>query len=216
MNRTFSVIRRRPRIVDMLTPRVDGVVGYRVKASTNFDVAPTTLFTSTNVGFVDTDGVDQRVIESQPTQGQVRMVWNPTTFGLQDGNQLWLSLWHVDAANVETQVSAPTLMLPDQTQFLHRGAGHVLVRGFAPVAVSVAGSLQLDFPRLMCDWRVRNEDATNSVFIAFEPNGPEYALNAPDTETQFMSLRANAASIWVRAAAGTPILSIHATVANPI
>ena len=105
MNRTFSVIRRRPRIVDMLTPRVDGVVGYRVKASTNFDVAPTTLFTSTNVGFLDTSGVDRRVIESQPTQGQVRMVWNPVTYGLTDEAPIWLTLWHVDAASVETQVS---------------------------------------------------------------------------------------------------------------
>jgi hypothetical protein len=216
MNRTFSVNRRRSGIVDVLTPRVNGVAGYRFKAASNFDAPFVTIFTSTNVGFVDTVGVDQRVIEAQATQGRVRMVFNPTTYGIDDTAHLWLTLWHVDGLGSETQMSAPTLVLPDLTQFLSRGQGHILLRGSAPAAVDVTGSLQLDMPRLMSDWRILNEDPATQAWIAFEPTGPEYVLKVPDTEPQFMSIKAASGSLWVRGDGGNPTLSIQATVANPL
>lgn len=214
MERTFSVIRRRPHIVDVLTPRVDGVAGYRFKAAANFDGVFATIFTSTNVGFIDQPGVDRRVIETQPTEGQVRMVWNPTTFGLTDDAQFWLQLWHVDGAGVETQVSACTLVLPDQTQFLTRGIGHVLVRGSAPDGAAIANSLQLDLPRLLTDWRILNEDAATTAYIAFEPSGAEFALLPNANYPQFTSFTAQSGSIWIRGDGAPATLSISATVAN--
>jgi hypothetical protein len=216
MTRIFSVIRRRPGIVDVLTPRVAGVEGYRFKASANFDGVFVTIFTAPKFGFLDTTGVDQRVIEAQPTDGQVRMVFNPTTYALTDGNQFWLELFHVDGAGVETQVSAPTLVLPDQTQFLSRGYGHIILHGDAPSAVTVAGSLQLDLPRILCDWRVLNEEGATSAYIAFEPGGPEFTLLPNSTTPQFSTFTARSASVWVRGGGAAATLSIEATVANPI
>lgn len=214
MERSLTVNRRRPGIVDTYAPKVYGVAGYRLKAAANFDSPFNTIFTSTNVGFVG-QGVDQRVLESQPINGKVRMVWNPADYGLNDSAHIWVQLFHVSGAGVETQVSAATLILPDLTQFLHRGTGHVLIRGTAPSAVA-GSALQLDLPRLMTDWRVFNESVTKQVWISFEPNGPEYVLKVNDTAPQFTSWKANAASIWIRGDGGTAPLSIHATYANPL
>lgn len=216
MNRIFSVARRRPGIVDLFTKRVAGVEGYRLKASANFDGVFATIFTAPKFGFLDDVGVDRRVIETQPTGGQVRVVFNPTTYGLTDANPLWLELFHVDGAGAETQVSAPTLVLPDQTQFLTRGYGHILLRGNAPNAATVAGSLQLDLPRLLCDWRILNEEAGTDAFVAFEPGGPEYLLKQNSIQPQFSTFTAKAASVWVRGNGAQAKLSIEATVSNPI
>ena len=215
MNRTFSVIRRRAGIVDILTPRVNGVEGYRFKSGTNFDVgAFATIFTSPKVGFIDEPGVDRRVIEAQPTQGQVRMVFNPTTYGLTDSSQFWMQMWHVDGAGAETQVSASTLVLPDQTQFLSRGIGHIVLRGAAPDGASVADALQLDLPRLLTDWRILNEEMATDAYISFEPNGPEFLLLKNSSVPQFSSFLAQSGSIWVRGAGAPATLSISATVSN--
>ncbi len=215
MNRTLTVSRRRAGIVDTYVPRVTGVVGYRLKAATNFDAAFSTIFTSTNVGFVG-EGVDQRVLESQPVNGRVRMVWDPTDYGLDDNQPIWVKLYHVDAAAVETQVSACTLITPDETQFLSRGAGHLMLRGTAPSAADVGGSLQLDLPRLQTDWRVLNESTTRGAFVAFEPGGPENYLPANSQTPQLISFKANSGSIWIRGDAGTVIMSIHTTNSNPL
>lgn len=214
MNRTLTVNRRRKGIVDTYVPKVYGVVGYRLKAATNFDGVYNTILTSTNVGFVG-PGVDQRVIESQPLGGKVRFVWNPTDYALDDNQHLWVKLYHVDAAAVETQVSAPTLIFPDDVQFLHRGAGHLLLRGTAPSAASVAGSLQLDLPRLQTDWRILNENTTTGAFVAFEEGGPEYYLPPNSTVPQFTSFSANSASVWIRGNGAAVTLSLHSTNTNP-
>lgn len=213
MERTLTVSRRRPGIVDTYVPRVNGVMGYRLKAATNFDGAFSTILTSTNVGFVG-PGVDQRTLETQPITGRVRFVWNPTEYGFDDTSHLWVTLYHVDAASVETQVSAPTLILPDQTQFLSRGYGHVVLRGTAP-NVPFGSALQLDLPRLLTDWRILNESDTVSAWVSFEPNGPEYLLKNSSTTPQFTSFKSNSASIWIRGNGGAPVLSINATVTNP-
>jgi len=214
MNRIFSVIRRRPGIVDVLTPRVNGVEGYRFKAATNFDAVFGTIFTSPKFGFMDTVGVDQRKIEAQPTRDQVRMVFNPATYALTDTQHFWLKLFHVDGAGVETAVSAPTLVLPDDTQFLHRGIGHILIRGSAPSGATVASSLQLDLPRLLTDWRILNEESARDAYVAFEPGGPEFRLKQNSTLPQYLTFTGQSASILVRGDGGTATLSIQATVAN--
>ena len=215
MNRVFSIIRRRPHIVDLVTPFVYGVAGYRIKSALTFDAAaPVTVLTSPNTGFLD-DSIDYRVIDSQPMQGRVRIVFNPATYGLDDNVVHWLWLFHVDAVGVETPVSAATLLLPDASLFLSRGQGHIVVTGAAPNAVDVTHALQLDFPRLMTDWRVHNTDGSKSAFIAFEEGGSEYELQAPSAIPQLSTYQATSGSCWVRGSGGAVNLTIAATVANP-
>ena len=196
MNRTFSVIRRRPGIVDVLTPIVYGVSLYRLKWASNFDVVPFTQFIdSTNVGFRD-PSINPWTVELQQTGGQVRIVFNPTTYGITDTQSFWLELFQVDGLGVETQVSAPSLILPDSA---HHGVGQVTIHGTAPAATSSANSLQIDLPRLMSDFRIHDEDGSNYLYVATEQNGAEEQLK-PDTFPQYSSFSSTQGSLWVRGA----------------
>jgi hypothetical protein len=216
MNRVFSIIRRRPHIVDLVTPFVYGVAGYRIKTATTFDAAaPATAFTSTNIGFIDSN-VNQMAIDVQNLAGRVRMVFDPTTYSIDDNLPQWLWLYHVAPGGAETLVSAATLLLPDASQFLNRGQGHIIVSGNAPVGATIANSLQLDFPRLMKDWRVHNKDTTNPAYIAFEEGGSEFKLPAPSAVPQFSTFEAISGSCWIRGTGAVVPLSISATVANPL
>jgi hypothetical protein len=210
MNRLFKIARRRPHIVDFYTPFTYGVDLYRIKWAANFDGAFATIISSTNVGFVDSN-INPMVIESQPTTGKdVRIVFDPTTYGITDTQSFWLQFVPV-TGGVEGTASAPTLILPDSA---NKGVGSVTIHGNAPNAASSANSLQLDFPFLMSDIRIHNEDGTNNLFVATEQNGPEQQLKA-DTFPQWQHLQGTQSSIWVRGGGAVVAFSAVMTVAFP-
>jgi hypothetical protein len=212
MNRTLSCIRRRPNLVDLLTPIVAGVAGYRIKSANNFDGSYTELFTCTNVGFLDAN-VDGRKVELQQTSGRVRMVFDPATYAaphtaaLVDTNHIWLELWHVDSVGAETQISAPTLLLPDAA---YHGYKTVVIHGAAPSGATIANSLQLDLPRLMTNLVVHNEEGTNPLFVAFEGSGGEVKL-AANALPQHVAQNSPFSSLWVRGSGGTATFSASFT-----
>lgn len=211
MDRTLSVIRRRPNLVDALVPFVYGVAGYRLKYAQNFDSAIwTTLMTSTNVGYRD-PAVNPSVIDVQPTQGRVRIIFNPATYSITDTLSFWVELFHVAAGGAETQMSAPTLLLPDSA---HHGIHQVTIHGNAPSAADSTGSLQLDLPRLMSDYRIHNEAADRNLFVATEQDGPEQQLR-PDTFPQSSSFSSTQSSIWVRGGGAIVPFSAIFTTAFP-
>lgn len=197
MRRLFKVARRRPHIVDFYTPLTQGLdtAGYRIKWAQNFDGVFAAIINSTNVGFLD-DNVNRNVIETQPTTGtDVRIVFDPTTYSIDDTKSFWLQFAQVTGA-AETLVSAPTLILPDSA---NKGVGLVTIHGAALGATSSAGALQLDLPFLMADFRIHNEDTANYLYVSTEAGGPEQQLR-PDTFPQFTSIAGTQASIWVRGA----------------
>jgi hypothetical protein len=124
------------------------------------------------------------------------MTFDPTTYGIDDTRSFWLQLWETPNGGVSTQVSAAMLLLPDSA---HHGIGVVTIAGDAPGATSSAASLQLDMPRLMQDWKIRNQDGTNYLYVATEQNGPEMQL-IPDNEPQVYNMLGVQGSIWVRGA----------------
>jgi hypothetical protein len=258
--RNFSCFRRRPHVVDILTPFVYGVSSYNLKWAQNFDGSFVSIINSSNIGFYDSN-IPRNKTELQNTNGFVRITFDPTTFGITDSQSFWLQLWETPpggtsatfavnngSANVTASVSqtgiltagqvvtfssqpatqytllsvtgtaivltsnytgtsnaaatlaglitAPTLLLPDTS---NHGIGLVTIAGNAPAATSSAGSLQLDMPRLMQDWKIRNQDSTNLLYIATEQNGPEMAI-APDALPQFYNILGEQSSIWVRGA----------------
>jgi hypothetical protein len=210
MNRTFSVIRRRAPIVDLVTPLVDGTQTYRLKWAANFDGSFTTFLDSTNVGFLD-PAINIAVVGAQPTSGrQVRIVFNPTTYSIPDGKSFWLQLWRVPFGGSEVQVSAAGLILADTAQ---HGIGAVTIQGTAPNASDSTGSLQIDFPRLMQDFRVHNQDAANSLFVSMEQDGAESKV-LPNAVSQF-GLNSTQGSLWVRGGGGSVPFSIVCTAAFP-
>ena len=211
MNRTFSVIRRRPGIVDVVTPFTYGVQTYRLKWASNFDGSYATFLDSTNVGYLDPT-INPAVVGSQPTSSrQVRIVFNPSTYSILDTAPFWLQLWTVPVGGSEAQQSAGGLILPDSS---NHGAGIVTIHGAAPAAADHTGSLQIDLPGMMQDIRIHNEDGINNLYVATDPNGAESAL-FPDTFPQWTSLQGYTSSLWVRGGGGPVSFSCSMTRAFP-
>lgn len=208
MNRLFKIVRRRPHIVDFYTPYVYGVDLYRIKSAANFDGVFAAIINSTNVGFLD-DNVNRNVLDTQPTTGtDVRIVFDPTTYAIDDTKPFWLQLARV-TGGVETLVGAPTLVLPDTAR---HGLGIVIIRGSAPNGASVANSLQLDLPMLMQDFKIHNEDGATPLFIATEAGGPEQKFLG-NLSIQSWSLVGTQGSLYVRGGGATAVFSASFTLA---
>jgi hypothetical protein len=212
MNRTLSVIRRRTNLVDVVVPIVAGVDKYRLKWNANFDGVFAQFIDSSNVGFLDA-AINQAVIEVQQTTGRVRIVFNPATYGIPDAQHFWMELWHVAPGGAETQMSAPSLVLPEGA---HHGIHQVTIHGFAPNGADVTHSLQIDLPRLMSDFRIHNEAVIggNNLFVASEENGAEQQLQ-PDTFPQYTSFSSTQGSLWVRGGGGDVPFSAIFTMSFP-
>ncbi len=210
MNRSINVFRRRTNIVDMMVPKVAGVSEYRIKWAQNFDGSFVQIIAANNTGFFDTT-IDRQKVESQPTGSTVRITFNPATFSIDDTKSFWIELWHYPSGGPEVQMSAPSLLLPESA---HRGIGLITIHGSAPSAVDSSGSLQLDLPGLMQDFRFHNEDGGNALFVATEQSGPEEKL-ATNALVQLSSFVATQGSIWVRGGGGAVLFSASFTRAFP-
>ena len=208
MERLFRVSRRRPHIIDMTIFHSSDpdVTGYRVRASTNFDVAFTDIFDTNKIGFLDSN-VNRNVIDTQPING-VRAVFDPDTYngaaGISDGSSFWLQVVPLIGTTPQTP-GAPTLVLPD---FYHYGVLNVVIAGQAPTT-----ELQLDLPTLMEDFRFVNEDTANTLRVGFEEGGPKHAV-LPESEN-FMSASGNAASLYIQADTAAIDFTMVTTLAFP-
>ena len=209
--RQFSIRRRRPNIVDIDTPFIAGVDGYRIKWATNFDVSPfTTFLTAPNTGYLDSS-INPRVIESQPVTGKVRMVFNPATFGIPDAAPFWLRFCTV-TGGMEGTLGAPTLVLTDNS---HHGVGIVAISGTAPFVAP----LQIDLPGLMQDFVIVNENlASKNLFVGTEDGGPVVTIipgAAAPSEVQVLSLLGTQGSLYVQGDGATVDFSATFTRAFP-
>ncbi len=211
MKRTFSVIRRRPNLVDVLLPLIDGTQTYRLKWAANFDGVYSTIISASNVGFLD-PAINPMVVGGQPTSGrQVRIVFDPATYSIPDTQPFWLQFWTVPFGGAEAQRSAGGMILPDSA---NHGTGIITIHGNAPNQAAVADSLQIDLPRMMEDISIHNEDGSNALFVATEEGGAEIKLS-PSALPQFQSLHGTHASIWVRGGGGVVAFSATFTQAFP-
>jgi len=207
MNRLFSVRRRRPNIVDIDTPKVYGVDGYRLKWATNFDGVFTTILTSTNIGFLD-EAVNRNVIDTQPVTDKVRMVFNPATYAIPDAISFWLMFFPV-IGGVEQTPGAATLVLPSSA---NHGIGDVVIAGTAPSGAP----LQLDLP-LMQDIRFVNESSgggSANLLVATEDGGPQLAI-LPLIGEQSLGLMGTQGTIYVQGDGANVAFSATLTLAFP-
>lgn len=170
MNRLFSVRRRRPHIVDIYVPRAPGVTGFLFKWAPTFSGTWTDLIPVTTMGYRDPN-VAPGVIESQPSNGEVRVVFDPESFGIPDDLTFWLVLVPMSGTTAGIP-SAATIVLPDR---LHHGQGLVVIRGSAPNTPV----LQLDLPT-MADLHITNE-GTVALLVGSEELGPTTPIVAGST-----------------------------------
>jgi len=190
MIREFSVVRRRPNLVDVVTPRRPGVDGYRLEWATNFDATYTTLFTASLSGHVDDSLRDAG--HTMMAGDNVRMIFDPANYAMVDSKAFWLRFVPVTGGAPGTATPG-VLILPDQGGF-----GTVIIAGNAPNVAAVANSTIIHFPRLVEDLRIVNNSDTNALMVAALDSDAEYTVKGGATQQILANLRGATSGIRVR------------------
>lgn len=191
MSRKFSIVRRKPHVVDVVIPLIAGVDTYRLKWAANFDATHNAFVEAGRTGYVDAN-VNAGAIHVLPGE-HCRIVFDPTTFSIPDGQPFWMKLAEV-TGGVEGTNSPTILVLPAGEV----GNPAIIIKGNAPVGVSVANSLEVHLPRLMTDLKITNQDAANPLYVAFEAGGAETKINGNNPDAEIIALQGNVASLFVR------------------
>lgn len=195
MTRLLSIRRRRPHLVDVWTPKVEGVDGYRLKWAANFSSAPTTILTSTNAGFAD-PSVKRNVVEAQALGDQVRIVFDPTSYSIPDEVSFWLQLVPV-TGGTEGTPGAMTLVLPG-------GMGN---SSLVTIAGTPTGTQQLDLP-MVRDIQIQN---AAPITIATESGGAAFTVPGSASEAHSLGFLGQQSTLYVTGGA----FSMVATLAYP-
>lgn len=205
--RDFTVIRRRPNYLDIITPKRVNVAGYRLQAATNFDQSFTTILTaSIGSGYLD-PSINPSVISSVNNNDHIRIVFNPNTFtgtaGITDTKQFWLRFVPVDFAGSAGTAGARGLILTDSDRI---GNSRMQIAGTAPQGAAVANSLQLDLPCAAQDFYIKNENAAagNALYVSTTPNGAEIQVSGQETMKAFDGM---VSTLYVRGSGGTAAFS---------
>jgi len=210
--RLFSVLRRKNSLLDFsipMRPYSEEVGGYRFKTDTDpGGTFATTAFDSPINGFVDHEVAGpQNVI--QPGNN-IRVIIDPSKHGIDDNYAFWVKMLFLDYTGAEMTSPAPsaaTLVLPPFV-----GPEQSGFTGTAPSALSLAGSLRIDLPRSMENFRIRNLEETTSLHVAYQEGGPEVTIPAGVESSEIYGL---VSSIWVRGGGGTAAFTAQFVYANP-
>jgi hypothetical protein len=175
---TFSIIRRRSNLIDMVIPKQVGVDGYRIRGAPNFDDTFNDMFTaSIGSGFLDVN-VDRRTLHTVPGTNRIRAVFDPQTFNgatnIVDAEQFWLTFQPVVGGTPGTETD-PVLIL---TEPQRRGSAQIAINGTALVGADVTSSQRLCLGSRTLGLTIKNDGPTNPMFVAVAPNGPEVEVLA--------------------------------------
>jgi hypothetical protein len=196
MQRPFSVIRRRPNLVDVIIPVQTGVDGYRLDVATNFDAVYAPLLTTTLTGHIDDSlrSKDHSLVNGRV----VRVIFDPANYAppLDDTIPFWIRFVPIIGGAPGTP-SAGSLLLPDGDRYRD-----LVINGAAPNAATIAGSLEIDFPYVASNLRIRNLDPANTLYVATETGGPEFEVPFGTEQsfgfqsaTPFILVRGNGAAV---------------------
>jgi hypothetical protein len=205
--RDFTVIRRRPNYVDIITPKRAGVYGYRLQAATNFDASFTTILTaSIGSGYLDPN-INPSKINAINAMDQIRIIFDPNTFtgtaSITDAKQFWLRFVPVDAAGSAGTPGAVGLIVTDGERI---GNSRMQIAGTAPQGAAVANSLRIDLPCSAQDFYIKNENAAagNALFVSTQALGPEIQVSGQET---LKAYDGTISSLYVRGSGGTAAFS---------
>jgi hypothetical protein len=168
--RQLSINRRKPHLVDLLVDKTPGAYSYKLKWGANFDTSPFADFlTSPLSGFRDSAVDDASNITIYGDR--VRILFDPTTYGIPDNTVWWIKSSPLNSAGAEMSTSAALMILPS-----HPGGAYfpqLTITGSAPNVATLANSLEINFPQQMRDVRIQS---TAAIWAAFDPSGPEILL----------------------------------------
>ena len=179
--RLVSVHRRKPGLIDILTPFTSGIEQYRLSWAPNFDQTFTDFLDAPPHGYRDAS-VD--IMKLEVLQGRrCRIVLDPTTFSIPDDATFWMTLSHI-VGGVVTNATAPLMILPP-----HQSHHTLTIAGSAPPT-----EIQLDLPRTMTDVSLVAED---DLLVRFGPNEAQLAMYA-DTNVNKLTTRGGIASVFIQ------------------
>ena len=192
MSRQISFYNRRPNLVDTLILKTPGAMQYNLKWATNFDASSwTTFITSPNTGYIDRSLVN---VGNSTINGcnNVRVIFNPALYNIIDSSIFWLVVSPVDATGHEMFTTPPLMVIPFSIDGSY--SPQYALSGNAPSASAISGSLEIQFPRQVRDLRI---ETANSMFVAFNSNGPEIKIHG-GTQVQEIDLLGTQSSLFVR------------------
>lgn len=220
MPRSISVTRRKPNLVDLNIRRRSGVVGFEFGAATNFDAAFTAFQYVSNDGTqkLDTSASPRSVnvpIPGSQHRDLVRFVFDPTVYtatvpAVDDTTPFFIRVRPQLASGAFGAYEAMHLLMPFNPS-PHRA---INLHGTVAQAVSLAGSLEIQFPAQCNDIEISNDGGAD-LWIAFERPGVEFRLQ-PATSI-FKSLEQFITSpyqIFLRGAGGPTQLNAILTLKN--
>lgn len=207
MQRAFSVIRRRPNLVDVIIPVQAGVDGYALEKAVNFDAAYAALIPA--VGFAGHVDDSLRDLPHQLVNGRVvRIIFDPALHGLTDTAPFWMRF--VPSTGGVPGTPTPGVLIPPDTTHLYRT---MVIQGDAPDAAGVGTALRIDFPMAVEDLRIRNLEAAGTMlYVATEEGGAEFQVPGG---TEMTGLRGATPFILVRGDGGAVTFTASFTSAFP-
>ena len=189
--REFSIRRRRTHLLDIITPMRTGIAGYSIQWASNFDVAFATIISNLQ-GYRDPT-IPQAVLDPAPGQN-CRFVFDPASYGITDDDAFWLKLLQHDATGATVATSAPVLVVPERERHARL---RIAIAGAAPSGATVLDSLKIYLPFGAANLFVHNRNANKSMFLAFNPTGPEIELE-PNALPEFPTYEGQIEVIYVR------------------
>jgi hypothetical protein len=242
--RIFSILRRKPGFIHFVTPLLDssktGVFKYRLYTDVDDDpnfTAPTPVITVPLTGYIDpavagpqnpiipgnnvqillktstVSGHESPPVNPPPISPPVDL--SPYTYPLPDSAHFWLKLVYVDSTGadmIDPVPSAPTLVLPPFV-----GNEQAGFNSTAPHGASIADSLQIDLPRQMSNFRIRNLSTTLDLYVAFQEGGPEIVIPGQTSSQESIGFDGIVSSFWIRTSdlSTDAAFSCQFTYANP-
>ena len=178
--RPFSVVRRRANLVDVLIPKNAATEIYRLQTAANFDAAYGTLVEGRiSQGYLGPT-INRAVLTTLPSHDHVRIVFDPDEEGLTDTEPFWMRFVPVDFAGGAGTPSVGMLIHPEEA---HQGDGRTVIRGNAPSAGSIAGSLEIGLPRRFQGLTITNNDGADELLVSFTEGGYEYQILATESQS---------------------------------
>lgn len=218
MPRDFSIVRRRPNLVDLATPDQGGappIVEYRFAAALNFDAATATLQDVPRTGLKSATVVDNSFTDAR-YKNKVRFLWNPADYttevpGITDISPIFVTMATRELGQAFGTAGAIHMIVAYDPS----SDPPIVLNGDAPDGAAFANSLEIQLPR-MCDHFVIKNLSANNLHVALTPGGPEYRIDGGATPPELLELvgETTASVLFVRGDGGVATFNAICSMQN--
>ena len=205
MARTLSIIRRKPNLVDLTTPRRSGVIGFRFSFATNFDAPFTPFQVVRNQGMkvlrppVSGGPRTPDVSSGKQRKNFVGFIFDPTEYGITDTAPFFIRVEPETSPGVFGAAEAIHLILP----YSSTPDRPIVLSGTVPAGATLANSLEIQLPYQCNNWEIDNI-GINYLCFASNPLGDEFSI---PTGAIFEQTYSPVSQIFIRGVGGATTLT---------